>query len=139
MYKSNITENISKKVSGKDERLKQWLSFLENPESSEVSLYMKNNESMKKAKEKLHTISKDEKLRRIAELREKAILDEKEAEYTGFSKGLEQGRKEGIVAEREEIAKNMKSKNMDIELIIELTGLSKKEMTDYSTIMFNSC
>ena len=53
MYKSNVTEIVSEKVAEKDERLKQWLSFLENPESSEVSFYMKNNESMKKAKEKL--------------------------------------------------------------------------------------
>ena len=126
MYKSNITENISDKVTEKDERLKQWLSFLENPESSEVSVYMKNNDSMKKAKEKLHTISKDEKLRRIAELREKAILDEKEAEYTGFSKGLEQG----LVQGRKQIAKNMKLENIDIELIIKLTGLSKKEIEE---------
>ena len=122
MYKSNITE--------KDEKLKQWLSFLENPESSEVSIYMKNNESMKRAKEKLDTISKDDKLRRIAELREKAILDEKEAEYTGFSKGLEQGRKEGLALRNREIAKNMKSENIDIELIIKLTGLTKKEIEE---------
>ena len=126
MYRSNVT--------GKDEKLKQWLSFLENPESSEVYIYMKNNESMKSAKEKLDTISKDDKLRRIAELREKAILDEKEAEYTGFSKGLEQGRKEGLAEghalRNREIAKNMKSENIDIELIIKLTGLTKKEIEE---------
>ena len=77
------------------EKLKQWLYFLENPESKEVASFMKENENMKQAKEKLDTMSEDARVRRLAELREKAILDEKEAKYTGYCEGKREGYKEG--------------------------------------------
>ena len=51
------------KATGKDKKLLEWLSFLNNPESKEVANYMKNNESMKKAKERLNTMSEDEIIR----------------------------------------------------------------------------
>ena len=109
----------NKQADGKDKKLLEWLRFLNNPESKEVNNYMENNENMKKAKEKLNTMSKDETLRRLAELREKAILDEKEAEATGYHKG----EKEGI----HKTAKRMKEKGYKIEDIIEITNLSKEE------------
>ena len=98
----------------KENKLKEWLSFLENPESEEVLYYMKNNENIKSAKEKLNTLSEDERVRRLAELREKAIMDEKEAKYTGYTEGRregrEEGRKQGKEATKKEIAKKMKEK-----------------------------
>ena len=120
------------KATGKEKKLKEWISFLENPESKEVSIYMEKNESMKNAKDKLDKMSEDERVRRLAELREKAIMDEKEAEYTGYCNGLEEGLEQGIEqgAERKnkEIAKKMKEKGADIEFIIEITGLSEEEI-----------
>ena len=85
---------------------------------------MEKNESMKNAKDKLDKISEDERVRRLAELREKAIMDEKEAEYTGYCNGLE----EGIERNTKEIAKKMKEKGADIDFIIEVTGLSEEEI-----------
>ena len=85
---------------------------------------MKKNENMKEAREKLDKMSKDEKVRRMAELRQKALMDEREAEYTGYSNGLKDGIKQGY----REIAKIMKGKGKDINEIIELTGLSKEEI-----------
>ena len=76
-------------------KLLKWLKFLENPESEEVEIYMKENVNMKEARTKLEGISEDARMQRIAELREKAILDEKEAKYTGYMSGLEEGRKDG--------------------------------------------
>ena len=106
--------------------------FLENPESNEVTGYMENNENMKKAKEKLHTMSEDETLRRLAELREKAILDENEAEYTGYCKGkeagLKEGKKLGINQSNKEIAKKMKKLGYAPENIMEITNLSKEQI-----------
>ena len=89
---------------------------------------MKKNESMKEAREKLDKISKDEKVRRIAELRQKALMDEREAEYTGYSNGLEEGIKRGQEEKSVEIAKKMKEKGIDIETIMELTELTRKEV-----------
>ena len=119
-------------VGGKDKKLVEWLSFLNNPESKEVANYMKNNESMKKAKEKLNTMSEDETIRRLAELREKAILDELEVKAYNYKKGkndgLEQGRAEGISQNNKEIAKKMKKKGYLVEDIIEITNLPKEEI-----------
>ena len=114
------------KANGKDKKLLEWLSFLNNPESKEVTNYMKNNESMKKAKEKLNTISEDERIRRLAELREKAILDELEVKVYNYKKG----KNDGIEQKNKEIAKKMKERNYKIEDIIDLTNLSKEEIED---------
>ena len=115
-----IPKMYREKAKGKREKLKEWLYFLENPESKEVLGYMESNENMKEAKEKLDTISEDERIRKLAELREKAILDEKEAEYTGYCKGKE----DGIRA----IVQNMKKEGLEIETIMKVTNLSKEQI-----------
>lgn len=115
-----IPKMNKEKAKGRDIRLKEWLEFLENPESEEVLNYMNQNENMKEAKEKLDAMSEDTKLRRLAELREKAILDEKEAEYTGYCKGKDETLKI--------IVKKMKRKGVKIETIMEFTNLSKEEI-----------
>ena len=134
----NIIEvpKMYKEKQARDEKLIEWLKFLENPESKEVQGYMKKNENIKEAREKLDKMSKDEKVRRMAELRQKALMDEREAEYTGYINGLEDGIKQGMKQGLEqgigqgyrEIAKKMKGKGKDINEIIELTGLSKEEI-----------
>ena len=116
------------KATGKDKKLLEWLSFLNNPESEEVASYMKNNESMKKAKEKLNTMSEDERIIRLAELREKAILDELEVKAYNYKKGKNDGLAQGLEQKNREIAKKMKEKNYKIEDIIDLTNLSKEEI-----------
>ena len=116
----------------KENKLKEWLSFLENPESVEVLYYMKNNENIKSAKEKLNTLSEDERVRKLAELREKAIMDEKEAKYTGYTEGrregIKEGRKQGKEATKKEIAKKMKEEKIGTEIIVEVTGLTKEDI-----------
>ena len=64
------------KIKGREnekDQLLDWLIFLENPESERVTRKMEENENLKEAVEKLDRISKDEKMQRIIELREKAI------------------------------------------------------------------
>ena len=116
------------KSTGKEKKLKEWLTFLDKPDSKEVSDYMKSNENIKQAKEKLNEMSQDEKVRRLAELREKALMDEREAEYTGYCNGVEDGIKQGTASSKKEIAKKMKMKGTDIKFIIDITGLSKEEI-----------
>ena len=62
---------------GEESELIKWLKFLRDPESREVKKYMSENKEMKKASEKLKLISEDEKIKRIVELRQKAIMYEK--------------------------------------------------------------
>ncbi len=46
----------------------------------------------------------------------------------GKDEGREEGRKEGILTEKQTIAKSMLEKNMDIDLISELTSLNINEI-----------
>ena len=79
---------------------------------------MKERKEIKEAVEKLDNLSEDERMQRIADLREKAILDEK-AIYAkglddGIKEGLEKGIKEGKQKEKlERYSRNINSKNID--------------------------
>ena len=59
-----------------DNAICQWMMFMDNPNESEVIQIMEENKNIKKAIEELEQVSGNEKLRRIAELKEKYIRDE---------------------------------------------------------------
>lgn len=93
---------------------------------------MEENKAIKKAIGELEQVSGDEKIRRIAELKEKYIRDEQASlEYAkdeGYKTGKEEGMKAGRNEGRNEIAKNMLKENLSIELISKLTSLSQEEI-----------
>ena len=89
---------------------------------------MKENKEMKEAKEKLEVMSEDERMQILAELKEKAIRDEKATERYGMKVGMERGLKRGRREKEKEIAKRMKEKGFDIKDIQELTKLTQKEI-----------
>ena len=104
--------------------LDTWVKFISNSEEFD----MKNaDESIKKAKEVLDEISEDEHEQYLAHLREKYIFEIQGIEEAGFDKGLAKGlaeKKQSL----EEIAKKLKAKNMKIDEISEITGLTKEEI-----------
>ena len=124
----------------------QWLMFLDNPNSKEVGAIMKENKEIKSIADTLEQVSGDERLRRIAELKEKAILDEKAAlDYAtekGIAEGFEQGRAkgraeghaEGLTEGREEgrntLISNMFKNGATIESLEKLTGLDKFKLNE---------
>ena len=134
----------AEKILEKDKynRIAQWLMFLDNPNTERVEEIMKENEEVKKANNVLYEMSEDEKLQRLAELREKWDLDERSARQNaidegleegikrglevGIEKGLKEGRKEGI----KEITKKLKEMNMSVEDIQKVTGLNKREIEE---------
>ena len=119
------------KIKGREnekDQLLDWLVFLENPESERVTRKMEENENLKEAVEKLDRISEDEKMQRIIELREKAIRDEHAIYDKGLDDGIEEGKAKGAREKQIEIAKSMLKENMDIEMIIKITGLTKQEI-----------
>ena len=89
-------------------------------------------EEIKEAIETLENISSDEQKERIAELRQKYIMDKKSemrtAREIGLNQGLEEGIKKGIKEGKKEVAKKMKEKGLSINEIIEITGLEKEEI-----------
>lgn len=131
------------KIIGKEkeqDNLLDWLYFLENPKSERVTEKMKENENLKEAVKKLDNLSEDEKMQRIADLRQKAIMDEKAIYEKGLEIGIEKGMKEGIQRgiekgimegsqkEKIEIAKKMLELKIDKETIAEATGLTEQEI-----------
>ena len=107
--------------------LADWVKFIINPKVIDMS-----NEDVKKAKKVLDEISQDEHARRLAELREKYVMDQKATEAAGYDKGLEyglkQGLEQGIASNKIEIAKKMKSQGFDADTIHQITELSINEI-----------
>ena len=129
-------EKAKKFSSDSNKVLNSWLQFINNPE---VRLNMEN-EAIKKAKEVLESISQDDRERRLAELREKYIMDQKAIHDHGYDKGLEvgieqgirqgikQGIEQGIFKQKIEMIKEMVSQNYDIKSISKLVKLSEDEI-----------
>lgn len=69
-------------------------------------------------------MSKDEKMQKIAEWREKAILEEKATRRYAMTEGRAEGQRE----KTEEIAKEMLKQGLTIESIISITKLTKEEV-----------
>ena len=111
------------KIQGREEeegKLLDWLFFLENPESERVKEKMEENEGLKEAVKKVERISEEEKMQRIAELREKALRDEASAYAAGQEDGEEKRNRE--------IAKKLLKTDMPIKQISEITELSIAEI-----------
>lgn len=97
---------------------------------------MKENEELKEAGEKLDGLSEDDRMQRIADLRLKAIMDEKAIYRKGIIDGKEEGREEGrqeglAEGKREtkiEMVKNLYKMEMPIEQIAQATNIKIEEV-----------
>lgn len=128
-------EKVKDNIEGNN-MLNLWLQFIKNPKAvSDME-----NKEIKQAREELEKISQDKRERYLTELREKYIMDQKAIEDAGYDKGLEvriqqgiqkgiqQGIQKGAKDEKNEIAKKLKEQNIDINIIINVTGLTKEEI-----------
>lgn len=83
-----------------NDKLHKWLTFLSNPMGKEIEEFMKNDGEIKEAMDILYKISGDKKAVMLAEMREKAIMDEqsrlKGAREEGLKEGLDKGRTNGL-------------------------------------------
>ena len=90
------------------------------------------NEKVKRAKEECEYLQGDEATKRIEELRNRAIRDEKVAFSYGMkqgeAKGEVRGEKRGVKRGILETAKNMLKNNIDVSIIQKCTGLSLNEV-----------
>ena len=77
---------------------------------------MAENEELKEAKEKLDKITEDERMQQLAWWREKAIYEENTRINSSYKRVIR------------DTAKKMKEKNISIETIVEITGLTKEEI-----------
>ncbi len=112
----------------KSNKKAQWMMFINNPNEMEVQEIMKENKEIEEAVVIIKEMTEDEKLERLAFLRQKAIMDEKAIYAAGLDKGEIKGREAGIKENQIEVAKKMKEKNIDINIIEEITKLTKEEI-----------
>ena len=85
---------------------------------------MKNNEDIEEAVVTVHKMTEDEKMRKLADLREKALLDEKAIRR----KGYEDGKSEGKIEERTQTIKRMKQLKMSDADICKILDITKEEL-----------
>lgn len=106
----------------------QWMLFLDDPNSREVKEIMEKNNDIKDAVIEVHERSKDEQLRRLAELKEKAIMDEKAIYKAGKLCGEKEGISQGELKKSIEIIKNLYSMNLPISQIAQAVDMSETEV-----------
>ncbi|WP_283672787.1 Rpn family recombination-promoting nuclease/putative transposase, partial [Clostridium perfringens] len=100
--------------------LEKWLEFLVEPESNTVRQLELSNEEIKLAKSELYRLSMDSKEREQYNMREKAIYDRISALENAEAKGNFEGKLE--------VAKKLLLADVDINIIISSTGLTKEEI-----------
>lgn len=114
-----------------------WIRFISNMNDEEVEkmkgeMSEETIEAIIKAEEEYQRIMADPRAQRLIERMEMARYDRAAEKYyaekIGREEGMKQGMKQGKKDERIEIAKKMKNKGIDIDSIIEITGLLKEEI-----------
>ena len=111
-----------------DNKLDQWLIFIDNKNKEVLKMVTEKNKIIAKAEEKRKYLTGEAERERLQELREKAEFDEATAYAAGKAKGEKRGEKRGIRITLIKTARNMLKDNLDINMIIKYTGLSKKEL-----------
>ena len=110
----------------------QWMLFLDNPESKEVREIMKENKDINEATIVVKEMSKSEQMRRLAFLRQKAIMDEKSIKRAGIKEGMKEGIKKGMIEgakkSKIKIAQKMLENGFKIEMIADMTELKNEEI-----------
>lgn len=105
-------------------KLEEWLTFIINDDVEAIKMI--DNDFVQKAEDELEYINSDKEERMRAKFRERSEL-----KYQfDMESMLEQGRNEGIKEQNIKIAKKMLAKKEKIEYIMELTGLSEKEIKE---------
>ncbi len=129
-----------------ENKKEEWLYFIDYSNKEMVEMSVEKNKKIEMAQDELDYLTGDEATKRLAELKEKWILDYNSgitsAVEQGLRDGLMQGREQGIKQGREqgikqgereeklEIAKKMLIKGLNIELIRDITGLSIDEIEE---------
>jgi len=105
-------------------RLKLWLSFLNR--DKEMLKMVKTDKILNKAEEEYEYLTGDEEVKRLNELRNRAIRELKSSYYAGEQDGIEKGIEKGIA----QVAKTMLKNNISVEDIVKYTNLTKEQVLD---------
>ncbi len=121
-----------KRFNSKDLRgnpLHRWLKFFDKmlPEE-ELKELVEMDSAIKRAEKKLEYISSDEDALALYRAREDSAHERANLLYTGRMEGIEEGIEKGKIEGKREDAKKMLARNLSLDLIAEITGLSMEEI-----------
>jgi len=114
----------------RESSLAGWAEFLENAglEGADMQVLFDSNALMKEAYVDFERCAQNEKLRLLARAREFYQRDVVSllytAEHEGLEKGMQQGMQQGIELAKLEDARRFKTLGVDLETIVEATGLT---------------
>ena len=128
-----ILENLVNKEYNKniDERIIKFAKFLKTTTIKEMGEKFKGDNDYMAAIRKVEDLSTDPEFIGYYDLEEAHEQDIEDAIATGTRQGIEQGTRQ----EKIEIAKNMLSKDIDLEIILECTNLSLEEIKKLKKVM----
>ena len=101
-----------------------WLEFMKTQDVEELNMLAEKNPDVGKAVTRLKELSADEKARALREAHEKARRDQVWLEAAAREEGWAKGREEGEARVQLSVARKALERNMSVEDIMELTGLS---------------
>lgn len=107
-----------------DEKQNQWLAFIDDMDRGKIEMAEKKNKIIKEAKIEMNYLTGEAEVRRLAELMDKWESDRASEISCATRKGLQQGEKKKQI----EIATKMLRKNINMQEIMELTGLEIEEI-----------
>lgn len=115
-----------------NKRLRQWLEFIYNKRKGEIEMAVKENEKIAKAQLEYKYLTGDERVQRLAFLRDKWENDHKselnwvkiEAEKRGEKRGEAKGERK----KQKQIVKELLKAEVQDEIIIKTTQISKEEL-----------
>ena len=121
-------EKFRKQNPDMTKQINHWLLFLDMERRELLEMACEKNEKVRRAVENYEVLTGDEEVKRLAEIRLMAKLEEKSALDCAKEEGKEVGRMQGEEQKQKEIAQKMKKQKMPIKQIAEITGLSEEEV-----------
>ena len=103
-----------------NEKLNQWLAFIDDYDREAIAMAEKKNPTIKKAREEVTYLTGDEAVKRMEFLHEKWEMDR----ISDINYAKEEGRKE----EKIETAKKLLEQGVSKEIIIKATGLTEEKV-----------
>ena len=107
-----------------NEKINQWLAFIDDNNREAIKLAEEKNDKLKKARIEMNYLTGEAEVRRLAELREKWEMDR----ISAINHATRKGEKEKSI----EIAKRLLKMGMNIEQVEDATQLSKEEIEKIS-------
>ena len=107
-----------------NEKLNQWLAFLDDYDKEAITMAEKKNPTIKKAREEVKYLTGDEAVKRMEFLHEKWEMDR----ISDINYAKEEGKIEGIIEGKMETAKKLLEQGISKEIIIKATGLTEEEI-----------